>query len=75
VTTRYWRFEPVNDVIAVSRFRKSSWCNGADGCVEVASTDDGFLVRDSKLDDSPILRFGPQAWTEFVASVRDGQFD
>jgi uncharacterized protein DUF397 len=64
----------VNDVI-MSPFRKSSRCGGDVSCVEIASTTDGFLVRDSKIDDSPVLSFGSHAWADFVASVREGQFD
>jgi hypothetical protein len=56
------------------RFRRSSRCGDA-GCVEVASTSDGFLMRDSKLDESPVLEFGSEAWASFVAGARDGQFD
>lgn len=38
------------------------------------STEDGdVLVRDSKLGDaSPILRFTPAEWAEFVTAVADG---
>jgi uncharacterized protein DUF397 len=62
-------------MIIMPRFRRSSRCGGDASCVEIASTVDGYLVRDSKLAESPILSFGPQAWAEFVASVREGLFD
>jgi Domain of unknown function (DUF397) len=65
----------VNDLMILFPFRKSSRCDGDAGCVEIAGTVDGVLVRDSKLGDSPILSFGSQSWAEFVAGVRDGQFD
>jgi hypothetical protein len=32
-------------------------------------------MRDSKLDDSPILRFDRDSWAAFVAGVRAGEFD
>lgn len=58
-------------------WRKSSFCNGAATCVEVAPLPDGSVgVRDSKLgDDSPLLSFTPTEWVAFVAGVRDGEFD
>jgi Domain of unknown function (DUF397) len=55
-------------------FRRSTRCDEA-GCVEVARAVDGsILVRDSKIDESPVLGFGHGQWADFVASVRDGQF-
>jgi hypothetical protein len=57
-----------------SGFRRSSRCSDS-GCVEVASAPEGFLVRDSKLADSPILGFAPAQWADFVAGVRAGEFD
>ncbi len=54
------------------QWRRSSYCaNGA--CLEVARSAD-VLVRDSKLDDSPILRFSPQSWKAFTEGVRAGDF-
>ncbi|MFI7644098.1 DUF397 domain-containing protein [Nonomuraea sp. NPDC049400] len=48
-------------------WRKSSFCNGASTCVEVAPLADGNVaVRDSKLGDvSPVLRFTADDWREF----------
>lgn len=55
-------------------WRRSSRC-GESACVEVASTDHGFLVRDSKLADSPVLTFSPAAWAAFTAGVRTGEME
>jgi hypothetical protein len=55
-------------------FRKSSRCGGDVGCVEVATTPAAVLMRDSKLADSPVLEFGRDAWANFVADVKAGEF-
>jgi Domain of unknown function (DUF397) len=56
-------------------FRKSSRCGGTGDCVEVASDEITFRMRDSKIENSPVLEFAVEAWSDFVAGVRDGQFD
>lgn len=53
-------------------FRRSSRC-GESGCVEVAATPDGFLIRDST-GDGTTLEFDAEAWSAFVAAVREGRF-
>ncbi|MFF7964334.1 DUF397 domain-containing protein [Streptomyces sp. NPDC007903] len=51
-----------------ARWRKSSYSNGDGGnCVEVA---DGVLVRDSKVQDSPVLLVGNTAWANFIDAIR-----
>ncbi len=44
-------------------------------CVEVLRWRDMILVRDSKQDEGPILRFSVQEWRAFAAGIRDGDFD
>ncbi|WP_392960766.1 DUF397 domain-containing protein [Streptomyces sp. LN245] len=46
---------------------KSSY-SGAEGgqCLEVASTREGVLVRDSKQSVGPVLAVGADAWAGFV---------
>ncbi|MEO3869380.1 DUF397 domain-containing protein [Nonomuraea sp. B12E4] len=57
-------------------WRKSSFCNGADACVEITELADGnVLVRDSKSQDGPVLRFTKAEWAAFTAGVREGEFD
>ncbi|MFD1937135.1 MULTISPECIES: DUF397 domain-containing protein [Nonomuraea] len=57
-------------------WQKSSFCNGASTCVEVASLADGSVaLRDGKEQDGPVLVFTPSEWDAFTAGVRDGEFD
>ncbi len=56
-------------------FRRSSLCS-AGACVEVARNADGsVLVRDSKTDGGPVLKFTREEWVAFAAGVRAGEFD
>lgn len=52
-------------------WRRSSYCDNQT-CVEVAARPDRVLMRDGKLDDSPVLAFDRQAWDAFVADVKAG---
>jgi len=54
---------------------KSSRSAQNGSCVEVADLEDGVAVRDSKNPDGAVLSFGAGSWRDFVAAVRDGQFD
>ncbi|MEV7008764.1 DUF397 domain-containing protein [Streptosporangium sp. NPDC051022] len=56
-------------------WRKSSYSTDGGNCVEVAYTDDRYLVRDSKDPDGPVLAFSPTSWRGFVSGIRDGEFD
>ncbi|GAA4514917.1 DUF397 domain-containing protein [Nonomuraea sp. NPDC049486] len=57
-------------------WQKSTFCNGASSCVEVAPLADGNVaLRDSKVQDGPVLVFTPSEWAAFTAGVRDGEFD
>jgi hypothetical protein len=55
-------------------FTAASRCE-SDQCVEVALVDGGVLMRDSKDQAGPVLRFAPDVWAEFTAGVRAGEFD
>lgn len=59
------------------RWRKSSYSgNGGGNCVEVASNPpDGVAVRDSTNPDGPRLACTREAWSEFVACIKQGEFD
>ncbi|MGW4412133.1 DUF397 domain-containing protein [Nonomuraea sp. NPDC004702] len=60
----------------IPNWRKSTFCNGATSCVEVAPLADGNVaLRDSKVEDGPVLVFTPSEWAAFTAGVRDGEFD
>ncbi|MCQ8189591.1 DUF397 domain-containing protein [Streptomyces rugosispiralis] len=52
-------------------FRKSSYSNGKEECVEVATNVPGAVaVRDSKDPEGRILRVTPAAWAAFQRVLR-----
>jgi len=52
-------------------YRKSSYSNPFDECVEVATNMPGTVaIRDSKRPDGPTLRFTPAAWADFLVGGR-----
>lgn len=53
-------------------WRTSSYSGTQGNCVEVASTPDTILVRDSKDRTGPTLAFGIADWTNFTAGVQVG---
>lgn len=55
-------------------WRRSTFC-GETSCVEVALSQSGVGVRDSKQAGSPVLMFTPNEWAAFVAGVKSGEFD
>ncbi|MFE4455983.1 DUF397 domain-containing protein [Nocardia tengchongensis] len=53
----------------VRQWYKSSRSETSNQCVEVRHDPDATLVRDTKDNGTgPILRFAPEAWTDFVDS-------
>ncbi|WP_410601184.1 DUF397 domain-containing protein [Amycolatopsis sp. lyj-90] len=56
---------------------KSSYSNGASGCVEFNASVPGYVgVRDSKLGEkSPVLVFEPHEIQAFVLGAKAGEFD
>ncbi|MGQ4388759.1 DUF397 domain-containing protein [Streptomyces sp. SAS_270] len=61
--------EVAYDFIGAAQWRKSSHSGGSGGeaCVEVADGLPGVVpVRDSKVQDGPVLLIGAPAWTAFV---------
>jgi Domain of unknown function (DUF397) len=55
-------------------WRKST-TSGGGGCVEAAVADGSVLIRDSANSHGPVLRVPASAWSVFVASVREKNFD
>ncbi|MER5628646.1 DUF397 domain-containing protein [Streptosporangium sp. NPDC002544] len=57
-----------------AEFRKSSYSNSGDACVEVATNLPGVVaVRDSKDPSGPALAFSPAAWNDFLTGIRTGE--
>lgn len=55
-------------------WRTSSSCE-ATSCVAVARDGDVILVRDTKQDGGPVLRFTLEEWEAFRLGVLAGEFD
>lgn len=55
-------------------WQRSSKCSGGE-CVEVAFDGDEVLLRDGKDPDGAVLRISAEVWEQFVATVKDGEFD
>lgn len=74
--TPLYPFGEKMDIDTTAAWQKSSFCNGAATCVEVAPLANGSVaLRDSKEQDAPVLVFTPEEWTAFTAGVREGEFD
>ena len=69
-----WAWVPVMD-LSRAQWRKSSCSGGNGACVEIADTDYGVAVRDSKDRSGPVLVFTPGEWRAFAARVKAGRFD
>jgi hypothetical protein len=50
-------------------WRKATYSNGGENCVEVANAD-GVAVRDTKDRDGGMLGFTAEAWTAFLGTLR-----
>jgi Domain of unknown function (DUF397) len=56
------------------RWRKSK-ASGGTNCVEVAVAAGSALIRDSADSRGPVLRVPTPAWSVFLASVHENNFD
>jgi Domain of unknown function (DUF397) len=55
---------------------QKSTASGPNGdCVEVASTAESVLLRNSQHPSGPMLTFSHREWAAFVIGVRGGEFD
>jgi hypothetical protein len=52
-------------------WRKASYTNGGENCVEVADNKSRVLVRDTKDSQGPMLRFTPDAWRRFAKQLKN----
>jgi hypothetical protein len=57
-----------------STWLTSSYC-ASNNCVEVSLSADAVGMRDSKNRTQPALVYNMDQWRDFVAGVRDGEFD
>jgi hypothetical protein len=58
-----------------ARWRTSTRSGANGNCVEVAITDEGVAVRDTKDRSKPAHVFTRAEWDAFVGGVKDGEFD
>jgi hypothetical protein len=56
-------------------WRKSSYSDAQNNCVEVGRGDDVTAVRDTKDRDGGVLTFDARAWASFLDGIRTGQLD
>jgi hypothetical protein len=54
-------------------WRKASYTNGGENCVEVADDDRLVLVRDTKDRTGPVLKVSAEAWRRFAAEVKSAR--
>jgi len=56
-------------------WHKSSRSNGSGGdCIECAEAPSVVFVRDSKDTAGPVLTFTRDTWSDFIESVKNGQY-
>ncbi|MBE1467583.1 DUF397 domain-containing protein [Kibdelosporangium phytohabitans] len=55
-------------------WRKSTYSDQGNGCVEVDFTSDGVEIRHSKIPDSPVIRFTEAHWSLWLDEVINGDF-
>lgn len=61
--------------LAQAPWRKSTWSESANGCIESAPITGHIGVRDSKDPHGPVQLYTASQWTRFVSAVRTGEFD
>ncbi|MFD0902877.1 DUF397 domain-containing protein [Actinomadura sediminis] len=60
---------------ACAAFRKSSFSEGANGCVEAAVLGQDHLVRDSKDPDGGCLALDGGTWNALLTEIKRGVYD
>jgi predicted secreted Zn-dependent protease len=55
-------------------WRTALSCNGG-ACVQVAATEHGILLGNSRQPGGPVVSYTPAEWHEFVAGIKKGDFD
>jgi Domain of unknown function (DUF397) len=54
-------------------WRKSSYSDTGNGCVDVDFTSEGVEIRDTKIADSPVIRFDADQWSRWLDEVITGK--
>jgi uncharacterized protein DUF397 len=62
--------QPARD--ATLNWRKSSASAGAGECVEVATSGQAVLTRDSRAQAGPVLAFTTSQWLELLQRIKNG---
>ncbi|MGW2634560.1 DUF397 domain-containing protein [Streptomyces chattanoogensis] len=63
------------DDLTPTAWRKSSYSNASQSCLEVADAFPGVVpVRDSKDPHRAALFFSADGWSSFVSAVKSGEF-
>ncbi|MFR9728687.1 DUF397 domain-containing protein [Saccharopolyspora sp. MS10] len=57
------------------KWRKSSWSNAFDNCVEVALSPEVAAVRDSKAPEGGHVAVPAVRWGFFLQGLKTGRFD
>ncbi|MEY9933709.1 hypothetical protein ABH926_008369 [Catenulispora sp. GP43] len=67
---------PHETLLTGAAWRKSSYSNNANNCVEVALLPNGGVgVRHSRRPDAEVIIYSRSEWAAFVAGVKDEEFD
>lgn len=56
------------------KWMRSAFCGDAGSCVEIAFVGGDVFIRDSKLEDSPVLKFTQDEYKKFVAGAAESKF-
>jgi hypothetical protein len=59
----------MEDTLMNTTWRKSTYSNGGENCVETASGAGNVLVRDTTNRDGGTLSFDAAAWERFIKSL------
>ena len=53
-----------------SLWRTATYSVGNGACIEVSSVNGNVLVRDSKIQDSPIIGCSAETWRSFLIGIK-----
>jgi hypothetical protein len=67
------RHEPASDEGLT--WRKATRSNSDSNCVEIARTQPGYLIRDSKNPSGPRLAVDPDSWAVLMSDIKNGKHE